>query len=169
MNCAAQCPKGDSACTITCSLSYPSSSVDSLFQCLYVDHECVTLPPPDAVNNATCRKPSGTVANVDESKLDGLWYVVKGFNPLYDCYDCQMMTYEIKDGKINQNALFSFTAVNKTQIWPTVITEGEANKPQPGHMQMIGKDNGMTETNDWYVMHLDDDTFIVYYCGEVID
>ena len=57
-------------------------------RCLYVDYECLSLPPPDPLNNATCRNPTTTVEAVDDSLLNGEWYAMRGFNLLYDCYEC---------------------------------------------------------------------------------
>ena len=85
LGCNSQCG-GDTSCQFTCSESYQSEAIDKLFQCLYVDYECVTLPPPDEINNATCRNPATTATTVD---ISGVWYIVRGFNPLYDCFDCQ--------------------------------------------------------------------------------
>ena len=34
---------------------------------------------------------------------------------------------------------------------------------------MNGVDNGLPDSQIWNVMHLDEDTFVVYYCGNILD
>lgn len=60
MACAGDCGS-DSACTIQCSYSYQAHTIDDMMSCLFVDYECLSLPPPDPINNATCRFPENTV------------------------------------------------------------------------------------------------------------
>jgi len=168
MQCAGGCGQGNTTCTFDCSQSYATPKVDTMFQCLFVDNKCLSLPPPDPLNNATCRNPTQTVAAVDDSLLNGLWYVVQGFNPLYDCYECQKLSFEVTDGKINYEALFNMIAVNGTEIWPTAKMTGD-DRTIPGHLVMDGVDNGLPDHQDWRVMLLTEDTLVVYYCGNVLD
>ena len=79
---------GDVKCQLACTYSYMSPTLDDLDHCLFVDPGCWDLPKPSPLNNATCREPTTTVADIDAELLGGTWYVVKGFNPLYDCFDC---------------------------------------------------------------------------------
>ena len=104
---------------------------------------------------------------VDESLLNGDWYVNRGFNPLYDCYDCQVLTFNVKDGKIDYRALFNMIAVNQTEIWVTANMVGE-DKSTPGILQMDGEENGLPDHQSWYMMYLDSETLISYYCGSVL-
>ena len=104
---------------------------DDVSACLFVDYQCLWLPPPDPINDATCRNPTTTVETVEDDLLNGMWYVVQGFNPLYDCYACQELTFEINDGQIDYHALFSMIAVNGTEIWVTADMEGE-DRSTPG-------------------------------------
>lgn len=166
--CAAPPCAFDYQCTLNCSESYRSPVVDDLFQCLYVDHQCVKLPPPDALNNATCRNPTQIVETVDEDLLNGVWYAVQGFNPYYDCYDCYELTFEVTDGKLSYDYLFNMIAVNGTEIWLTDELVGE-DRSQPGKLILEGHDNGMTDDQTWFIMHLDEDTLVAYYCANLID
>lgn len=169
MQCQAGCDTMNNTCTFACAESYPSSKVDNLLKCLFVDHECLSLPPPDPLNNATCRDPTTqTVEEVDDEVLNGTWYVVQGFNPLYDCYACQELTFDVTDGKIDYTALFSMIAANGTEIWPIAKMQGE-DRSQPGKLIMTGEENGLPDEQTWYVMHLSTDTLVVYYCGNILD
>lgn len=158
----------NTTCTFACAESYPTTKVDNLLSCLYVDHKCLSLPPPDPLNNATCRNPTETVESVEDEQLNGMWYVVQGFNPLYDCYACQELSFDVTDGKIDYKALFSMIAVNGTEIWPSASMTGD-DRAQPGKLIMNGEDNGLPDEQTWYVMHMSEDTFVVYYCGNILD
>lgn len=167
MQCAGQCAADDTVCTFVCTESYQNPKAAAMMQCLYVDYECLSLPPPDALNNATCREPTQHVESVDEDLLNGDWYVLQGFNPLYDCFACQELTFSVNDGKIDYSALFNMLAANKTEIWVTADMEGE-DRSTPGLLKMTGSENGLPDEQDWYVMLLTDDTLVVYYCGAVL-
>ena len=139
-----------------------------MFRCLYVDHDCLTLPKPDPLNNATCRYPTDPIKGVKDEQLNGLWYVVRGFNPMYDCFKCQKSTFEVKDGKVGYSAQYSMPAVNGTTIWPTAAMSGD-DVTSPGSILFSGEENGLPEVQDWYIMLLTDDTIAFYYCGQILD
>jgi len=134
MNCAGRCPKMNTTCTLQCSESYQTPVVNDMMKCLYADHQCLWLPTPDPLNNATCRVPTDTVESVADDKINGNWYIVRGFNPLYDCYQCQKSKFVVQDGKIDYSALFNMKAVNGTEIWPTAEMTGE-DRSQPGKLE----------------------------------
>jgi hypothetical protein len=138
-----------------------------MMNCLFVEFECVSLPPPDKYNNATCRNPTTTVPAIVDSQLSGDWYIVRGFNPLYDCFDCQVSSFAAKDGIVNYHALFNMIASNGTEIWMTSDIHGD-DLATPGVISFDGMDNGLPDHQNWFVMHLDDDTFVAYYCGIVL-
>lgn len=127
----------------------------------------MSLPPPDALNNATCREPTTYVESVDDHLLNGEWFVVQGFNPLYDCFECQELTFFVNDGKLDYEALFNMIAANGTEIWVTADMTGD-DTTTPGILQMDGVENGLPDHQNWYVMHLSEDTMVAYYCGSVI-
>jgi hypothetical protein len=92
--CAGSC--GDnSTCTFMCSESYKSKAQDNLMYCMFEEHQCLTLPPPSPIDNATCRSPKeAVVAGVDKVLMEGDWYVTHGFNPDYDCFACQILSFD---------------------------------------------------------------------------
>jgi len=56
---------------------------------MFVQNECLTLPPPSPENNVTCRAPVDAVVNgVDDAVMQGTWYVTHGYNRDYDCFAC---------------------------------------------------------------------------------
>ena len=165
---AGNCDISNSTCTFTCSESYMSPKIDDLMSCMFVEYECAALPPPDPINNATCRDPTNYITEVDTSLLNGDWYTIRGFNPLYDCYDCAIQTWtQAEDGSVVYDALFDMLAFNGTKIWPLKTMVGE-DTTNPGILSLDGSENGLPDHQNWYVMHLTEDTFVSYYCGTVL-
>mmetsp|Transcript_4464 Transcript_4464/g.5539 ORF Transcript_4464/g.5539 Transcript_4464/m.5539 type:complete len:187 (+) Transcript_4464:254-814(+) len=127
------------------------------------------LPPPtDPINNATCRDPSTfeTVAEIDEDLLEGTWYIVEGWNPLYDCFHCLMESFEVADGKVTYTANFNMIVTNGTEIWPTIVMNGDI---VDGTIVLKGLDNGLPDHQTWNLLLLTENTLVVYYCGGVMD
>lgn len=144
MQCSGKCPKDNTTCTFVCTESYQSPVASDMMKCLFVDHECLSLPPPDPLNNATCREPTTYVETVDETLLNGEWFVVQGFNPLYDCFACQELTFSVNDGKLDYEALFNMIAANGTEIWVAADMTGD-DTSTPGILQMDGMENGLPD------------------------
>ena len=68
-----------------------------------------------------------------------------GFNPLYDCYECQKLSFEITDdSQINYFALFNAMLGNGTEIWPSAEMHGE-DVSVPGKIELDGMDNGLPD------------------------
>ena len=169
MGCVAEnCDISNSTCTFICTESYQTPKIDDLMSCMFVDYECVQLPPPDDINNATCRDPTDYLTDYDKDMLNGDWYTIQGFNPLYDCFDCAIQTYDIADdGSAEYDALFNMLDVNGNEIWPLKTMFGE-NTATPGVLSLDGSENGLPDHQNWYLMHLSEDTAIAYYCGTVL-
>ena len=110
------------------------------------------------------------VSKVDNSLAAGTWYVTNGFNPDYDCFACQLLSFEFnKPGEtspIFYNALYNLIAVNGTLIWNDIIMRG--SETSPGILTLNGRDSGFSNVQHWYIMHLSDDTMLVYYCGDLM-
>uniref|UniRef100_A0A7S3I6F7 VDE lipocalin domain-containing protein n=1 Tax=Favella ehrenbergii TaxID=182087 RepID=A0A7S3I6F7_9SPIT len=165
LECEAACPAHDFFCQFTCTQSYPSNAFDTMFSCLFVEHGCLWLPPPEPINNATCRDHT-PVAEIDEAGLEGTWYVVSGFNPVYDCFACQMETFTVKDGQVSYTANFNMAATNGTEIWPSAEMSGNITG---GVVELYGFDHGLPDHQSWNVMYQTEDTLVTYYCGDVLD
>jgi hypothetical protein len=133
MNCAKACGSDNSTCTFLCSESYQSKAVDNLMRCMFVDHKCLYLPDPDPINNAACRNPAQlTVGTIDHAKLTGTWKVNYGFNPDYDCFACQELSFNFNntDAKnpIWYNAYYDIINVKGNLQWNDVVMTGSEAK-----------------------------------------
>lgn len=159
----------NSTCSFICSESYQTPTLDNFMNCMFVEYECAELPPPDALNNATCRDPTNYIADYDRNLLNGDWYTVQGFNPVYDCLQpCAIQTYEIEaDGTATYDAVFNMDDINGDEIWRTNDMVGE-NTSIPGVLSFSGFQHGLPDAEHWYVMHLTEDSAVMYYCGSVM-
>lgn len=170
MQCAGGCAEGNTTCTFYCSESYQTPTVDAMMRCMFVDHQCLSLPPPDPINNATCREPtSAVVPAIDQALLDGEWYVIGGFNPLYDCFDCQELFFNWavdENGQWNYRAHYDLIAVNNTLIWNDATMVGHENTP--GIISMFGSSGGLDNNQDWYFLYQDETSVLAYYCGNTL-
>lgn len=111
--------------------------------CMFQENECLTLPDPtDPWNNATCRKPEHFVVDgVDQTLMEGTWYVVNGYNPQYDCFGCQELSFDFHgEEATDYNALYNLIAVNGSMIWNDIKMKGY--EETPGIITMKGRDSG---------------------------
>ena len=166
LGCAAGCWE-DSMCTFNCSQTYTTPVYDAMMSCLLVDHQCVSLPPPDAYNNATCRDPTDSAIPIGDDTLTGDWYIIQGYNPTYDCFECAKQSLATKGNEVDYSALFNMINKLGDEIWVSSAYAGKRN--DDGKTVYLGTtDFGLTDDQTWYVMHRDDDTLVVYYCGAVL-
>lgn len=154
-------------CTFNCSETYTTPVYDSMMSCLLVDHQCVSLPAPDVYNNATCRDPSDAAIPLEDDTLTGDWYVVQGYNPTYDCFDCAKQSFVTNGSEVDYSAMFGMINKRGEMIWPTSSYAGKRN--DDGKTLYLGTtDFGLPDAETWYIMHRDEDTLISYYCGDVL-
>lgn len=169
MECAAKCGT-NSTCTFYCSETYQDPSIDNMMRCMFVDYECLSLPDPDPINNATCRKPSNTVKGIDTEGLAGLWYVNTGFNELYDCFACQESTFLFNqpdvDAPIEYQATYNIINVEGNEQWNHVEMTG--SESSPGVISLYGTSGGLDNYQDWYFMYQSEETALAYYCGDTL-
>ena len=166
LGCAAGCVQ-DSMCTFNCSETYATPVYDSMMSCMLVDHQCVSLPPPDSYNNATCRDPTDLALPIDDDTLNGDWYVVKGYNPTYDCFECAKQSFKTEGQDVQYSAEFNMINKMGKEQWVTSDYTGKRN--DDGKTVFLHTvDFGLPDDETWYVMHSDEDTLVLYYCGSVL-
>ena len=42
------------------------------------------------------------------------------------------------------------------------------SEESPGVIKLVGRDSGFENVQQWYVLYLEDDTMLVYYCGDLM-
>lgn len=125
------------------------------------------MPDPSPIDNATCRMPTHDVVDgIDEVLANGTWYVTNGFNPDYDCFMCQELSFDFGQEPLYYNALFNLIAVNGSLIWSDTVMRG--SETSPGILTLYGHDAGFSNVQTWYFMLVEDNTMMVYYCGDLM-
>ena len=102
--------------------------------------------------------------------MTGSWYVTHGFNPDYDCFACQELSFEFNrpgdQSPVFYNALYNLIAVNGTLIWNDIQMHG--SEETAGILTLIGRDSGFENVQHWYVLMQEEDTMLAYYCGDLM-
>ncbi|KAK3097712.1 hypothetical protein FSP39_012373 [Pinctada imbricata] len=106
MLCPSQCGESNQTCVFECFYSYENQISDNFMKCAITDHACITLAPPKPP--VICKRPTQVVKNFSLDMLEGSWYTVKGLNPMYDCYDCEITRFAQNMSKSIVNAIEKF-------------------------------------------------------------
>ena len=92
--CTAKC-MGDAQCTVGCFARYNDPALEKVLQCTIEDAGCIQIatqtPGGDSLAE-TPKAPKALVKATPES-MSGRWYKVLGFNPNYDCFECQRNSF----------------------------------------------------------------------------
>jgi hypothetical protein len=159
LSCVQKCPAGNQTCTIVCTETYGDSKFDALSSCM-VQNKCIKPSPgqPCPAPVSSSLKPAVTL-----SHLEGTWYVLKGLNPAYDCYDQQTMSFSF-DGS-NWGYVYNMSSPKFRSIDCNI----SAIAGHAGEFTVSYEEHGIQGTDHWYVVS--DFTSggtefaIVYYCG----
>ena len=93
--CTAKC-MGDAQCTVGCFARYGNKDLDNMLQCSIEDAQCIKIatqaPGSDSALDAPL--PPKALVKATPATMSGKWYKVLGWNPNYDCFDCQRNTFE---------------------------------------------------------------------------
>ena len=65
--------------------------------------------------NGVCKEPQDTV-DLDTEQLKGKWFLNYGLNDYNDCYECQMISFDVIDSHITFEANFN-KRVNGKASW----------------------------------------------------
>ena len=92
--CTAKC-MGDSQCTVGCFARYNDANLESVLSCTIEDAGCIAIatqaPGPDSAEDAPFAP--HPLIKATPASLQGRWYKVLGFNPNYDCFECQRNSF----------------------------------------------------------------------------
>ncbi|CAJ1336982.1 unnamed protein product [Effrenium voratum] len=175
MLCTPRCKENDLACQIRCGDLYkPTDSsaagIEAFSRCAISEHHCVKR------QELSCQVPQGDFSQrLDLSTLTGTWYVTRGWNPLFDCFDCQVHEFALQQGEKPLAGYLRY-AVKKDlkcgaphcEYLPREVHQSFAQDPQkPRHL--VNHNNSAEEmhySDDWYVLAARPDVYaLVYYCG----
>lgn len=174
--CVARCKADDLACQMRCADLYKptdatSDKINKVSECLISQYQCV----PQV--NETCKVPDNAASlqkSFQTKDMAGNWYITKGLNSLFDCFDCQVHSFTPVDS--NRLTLDLKYAVKKDleckapgceYFQRGVRQRFLQDATNQGHL--INHGNSIEElhyADDWYVLASKADTYaLIYYCG----
>jgi len=167
-NLACLVPCGDDQdCTFNCIVNYENDVFHSLNKCNIHEAGCIKLKDPEVQGVCDLRgKPA--LSNLDLKKMHGTWYIVKGLNPTYDCFPCQIFTFSENktDGK---HMVYMDYQVNKMDgdIADKLVIEyiSQPIKGEPGQLEFGGVQNGLWHSEQWRIVTFNKEFMIAEYCG----
>ena len=172
-------------CQIRCADLYKptdatSKYIDEFSECAISENKCV----PQEGKAADCKVPANlaTLPSFDKSLFtyntagNSTWYVTRGHNPLFDCFDCQVHDFSIVTN--TQKSLHGHLAylvkedLNCTapdcHYLPRAVDQAWSTDPS-NSAHLLNHNNTLAEmhyADDWYVLSSKQNTYVlVYYCG----
>jgi len=187
--CTAKC-MGDAECTVGCFARYGNAALDDVLQCTIEDASCIkiALMAPGADGPLDAPLPPKPIIPVSRSSLQGKWYKVMGFNPKYDCFDCQCNSFDkgstrelgatIDASSMNVEVEYSMPRVRagaSPERFSQTLHETLEFDTTPGSRRTAhteGKMFGLTFWENWYVIgenRPNEAQFkFVYYTGKTL-
>ena len=92
--CSAKC-MGDAQCTMGCFARYGNPTLDRVLKCTIEDAGCIQIATqaPGADSPYDAPKAPKALVKATPAMMSGKWYKVLGFNPNYDCFECQKNSF----------------------------------------------------------------------------
>ena len=167
--CTAKC-MGDAQCTVGCFARFGNPDLDKVLSCTIEDAECIkiALMKPGADGPLDAPLPPRPIIPVSKSSLQGKWYKVMGWNPMYDCFDCQANTFDqpsakevantIEADSMNVEVQYSMPRVRagmKPETFSSTLHEQLEFDNTPGSRRTAhteGKMFGLTFWENWSVI-----------------
>ncbi|XP_064605742.1 uncharacterized protein LOC135470636 [Liolophura sinensis] len=155
-------------CVFICLSSYADAKFDAFMKCAVTDNQCVVLTPPD--HPVQCRKPTSVFTSFTLADIQGPWYIVKGKNPIYDCFDCQISTYTSGSlpyrGSVREqyDARTVNGSVRRLEVTETVI---QRNPMNGGVLNFNSTQDGLDHQEEFRVLDYSQNHgyIFMYYCG----
>ena len=187
--CTAKC-MGDAECTVGCFARYGNAALDDVLSCTIEDASCIKIAmmTPGADGPLDAPLPPSPIIPVSRSSLQGKWYKVMGFNPKYDCFDCQCNTFDkssarevgatIDSNSMNVEVEYSMPRVRTgaaPERFSATLHETLEFDTTPGSRRTAhteGKMFGLTFWENWYLIgenKPNEPQFkFVYYTGKTL-
>jgi hypothetical protein len=106
--------------------------------------------------------------NLDRAIINGDWNVVLGYSPIYDCINCTFVHLNIlPDNKIEYITDYYYSQGINGPLWVTVPLNGVFDE-ENGVLNFDGREDGLPHSEHWYILHADEESWSVYYCGEAL-
>jgi hypothetical protein len=146
LTCTAKC-LGDNSCITGCMARYGNENLDNLLKCTIEDNNCIKiaiLPGGADQYGEEPRSPAPTVPNFDYKTLQGTWYKVVGFNPNYDCYQCQRNTFATPQEEDGVTPVSQQLSLGVEFSMPHLMPDGSPLPPKNIRESINVKNDAMT-------------------------
>ena len=154
-------------CSNICQFSYYDKTIDKFMSCV-TKHNCISLPLiPNTCKTATV-KPAKQLSVKD---IEGDWWVVRGYHPVYDCYRCQHPHFQpINETSWEYAPTYVVPLINGSH---EVISQKFAIPVAPAgeNISFHYHDAGLLHYETWWLLDkADDGSFVTaYYCGNTMN
>lgn len=154
-------------CTSKCQFTYVDDAADKFMTCSALNG-CIELPPIPSTCKAASAKPAKQLSVKD---LDGDWWVVRGYHPVYDCYGCKRERFQAMGSDSYQwSPSYLATLVDGSQKPVSQKFEMPVEPPGQGFTFTFDDGGAINNATWWVVDKADDGSYaLVYYCGNVAD
>ncbi|KAI3636379.1 hypothetical protein MIR68_005731 [Amoeboaphelidium protococcarum] len=165
LSCVQKCGS-DQQCSAVCSFSHEDNAqLQSFLQCL-VDHSCLKQDQKCPLPKANSVLPSFDLRLL----TDGPWYVIRGLNPAYDCWQCQRMSFTIKQQSGPLVLDYRYDMNITSSMAKTIQCSTEYADPKIADGQLIAKYtvlNKFSGEDQWKVLKVSEDKqfILIHYCG----
>ncbi|EOD38154.1 hypothetical protein EMIHUDRAFT_200654 [Emiliania huxleyi CCMP1516] len=148
-----------------------SPAIDAFSICTISDHHCVPQ------RRQRCAVPRNTLPALELAAFEGDWWVTRGLNPIFDCFDCQRHTFSLGAAgepkrlhgalrySVKRDLHCSFP--QRCEYVRREVNQSFAQSNATGHLANHGNPPAQLHyADDWYVIAHRPETYIlVYYCG----
>lgn len=154
-------------CTNKCSFTYGNGPAFENFMSCLTSKQCISFPP---IPN-TCRGSSVKVQKqLSLNDVQGAWWVVKGFHPVYDCYPCQQLFFNPINVTVwSYNPKYEVYLVNGSL---TSVTQHFVlpNTTAGSNITFTYFDVGLDHRETWWLLDKapDGSYVLLYYCGNTL-
>ncbi|XP_060081841.1 uncharacterized protein LOC132561125 [Ylistrum balloti] len=167
--CITGCGTQNETCMFDCLYSYEDDVFDTFMKCAFTEHKCITMVSPDP--NFRCKPPHPPLQTLSAQQLKGAWYIVLGLNPNFDCFDCQITTFQPSNtsNTLFVNELFEVHTVDGKLKHRLVNETAVQNTSVQGLLEYKSMQMGHETTTEWRILYQDPKLsyMIGYYCGHV--
>lgn len=170
MICMTKCGLTNHSCMYRCMNTYDDAVFDNMMKCMVGDHHCMELEPPDP--SFRCSPPAQVLKNFTLSQLKGTWYIVRGLNPDYDCFDCAISTYSPVPNSHNYtlSAKYDVVMLNGSIRHRVAVQQTQQrNSSIGGLLENTDTLMGLTMYEKWQVLDYSPtgSYMVSYYCGHM--
>lgn len=170
----------DLTCQIRCGDLYKptdatADKIVAFSECVISEHQCV----PQVKQQCPLPHSLPTLQPFDLQSMvsgenNGSWYITRGWNELFDCFDCQhhqfvLNTSSVKplQGALKYDVKVNLSCTENCSYLPREVFQSFSQVPnETYHLQ--NHNNTLAEmhyADDWYVLASSENFVAVYYCG----